>query len=200
MLICTWPTRSPLEFFILGLHPQALQGEGLRSDPGICIFNKLPKWSSWVPGFGSPCAVAFLCCCVESCAFLLNLLKQGHSFFKWLRALLCLEPDLVPLTLFPFFIATSESNSLSCLDSAALSLWNGGFSWDGWISSFFLILEPLHCLSSFFFLTIWLYICYWIYIHCFLCVCLTEPSINKCELLTHKYLLDWAKIVSSEYK
>lgn len=72
MLICTWPVRSPLEFFTLGLHPQTLQCEGLRSDPGICIFNKLPKWSSWAPGFGNPRAVAFLYRCVESRALLLN--------------------------------------------------------------------------------------------------------------------------------
>ena len=64
--------RSPLEFFTLGLHPQTLQCEGLRSDPGICIFSKLPRWSSWALGFGNPCTVAFLYHCVESCAFLLN--------------------------------------------------------------------------------------------------------------------------------
>ena len=130
MLIRTWPVRSPLEFFILRFHPQTLQCEGLRSDSGICIFNELPKWSFWAPGFGNPGAIAFLYRCAESCALLLNH-RTRPQLLQVAEGPSCSDPDLVLLPLFPLFIATSESSSPSPLDSAASSLWNGGVSWKG---------------------------------------------------------------------
>ena len=189
--------RSPLEFFILRFHPQTLQCEGLRSDSGICIFNELPKLSSWAPGLGNPGAIAFFYRCVESCAFLLNhrtrpqLLQVAEGpFLRW--------PWPSSFNSFSTFHCNIRKQFTVPLGLCCL------FTLERWRFLerlnilLFLDVEPTP-LPQFCFLP------HNSIIHVLLNIHTQFPmsmsySINKYKLLTHKYLLDWTKTVSSEYK
>lgn len=128
-----------------------------------------------------------------------------------LRALLWADPDLFFCS-FPLYILASENDSLLSstfllLFMLFLSFWNGGFSLPSLEYQLFYFFWCLtSCSSSSFLSSSGSLITHLLlFVHrfpplYFLCVFLTEPSINKCKLLIYKYLLNWKKNGKLEWK